>query len=118
MPPNWEDQASLAAKGISTQVFIKEFQQGVWGGIADDPSQDTATIEQYPNRNPLVDLSYGVVKMPYNSSGILHLRSRADRRPLCGLLRRFARSWMHYERAQLFTCNVRNRSAQVGSGAT
>jgi len=65
LPPNWEN-ADAISKKPSTQTFVKEFQQGIWGGIADDPSQDTATIEQYPNRNAAVDLNFGVVKMPFS----------------------------------------------------
>ena len=48
----------------STQTFIREFSQGVWGGITDDPSQGTATIERYPSPRPLV--RYGVAKMPFS----------------------------------------------------
>lgn len=60
VPPNWENASSLATKP-STQAFIREFSQGIWGGVSDDPSQNTASIEQYPN-----DLQQGVVKMPYS----------------------------------------------------
>ena len=66
LPPNWESTQDIGLNKPSTQTFIKEFQQGVWGGITDDPSQDAATVEQYPNRNPLVDLNLGVAKMPYS----------------------------------------------------
>jgi arylsulfatase A-like enzyme len=63
LPPNWEDTKTIAKKKPSTQAFFREFSQGVWGGVSDDSSQDTATIEQYPNPNPL---QYGVAKMPYS----------------------------------------------------
>jgi len=63
LPPNWEK--SLASKP-STQTFIKEFSQLVWGGATEDPSQDTATIQQYPNPNPAEDLDFGVAKMPFS----------------------------------------------------
>jgi uncharacterized sulfatase len=62
VPPNWEDATSIANKQLSTQTFFREFSQGVWGGVTDDPSQDTATIEQYPSANS----PNGVVKMPYS----------------------------------------------------
>ncbi len=65
VPPNWESVEMINAKNLKTQTFIKEFAQGIWGGIADDPSQDAATIEQYPNRTAH-DLNFGVVKMPYS----------------------------------------------------
>ena len=64
LPPNWESANSIANKGLKTQVLFREFQQGVWGGIADDPTQGTATIERYPSPRPLV--RYGVAKMPFS----------------------------------------------------
>lgn len=66
VPPNWESTADVNAKNLKTHTFIKEFQQGIWGGITDEPSQDKATIEQYPNPNRYEDLNFGVVKMPYD----------------------------------------------------
>ena len=66
VPPNWEDAGSIAGKNLKTQTLIREFQQAVWGGITDDPSQNTATIEQYPNPTPNIDLNFGVAKMPYS----------------------------------------------------
>jgi hypothetical protein len=64
LPPNWEDAKSIAKNKPSTQTFYREFSQGVWGGITDDPSQDTATIKRYPSPRPLVN--YGVAKMPFS----------------------------------------------------
>ncbi len=66
LPPNWESAEMIAAKELPTQTFIKEFMQGVWGGITDDPSQTTPSIEEYPNPNKLEDLHDGVVKMPFS----------------------------------------------------
>ena len=66
VPPNWETTAQIDAKELKTQTFIKEFQEAVWGGITDDRSQDTATVEPYPNPNKFEDLNYGVVKMPFS----------------------------------------------------
>ena len=66
IPPNWESRETLSNNKPSTHVFIHDFAQGVWGGISDDPSQDAASIEQYPNRNPHDDLNLGVAKMPYS----------------------------------------------------
>ncbi len=64
LPPNWEGPDSLKSKP-TTQTFIQEFQQAIWGGVTNDPSQDTAAIEPYPNR-PGEDLGFGVAKMPFS----------------------------------------------------
>jgi hypothetical protein len=64
LPPNWEDTGSLKNKKLRTQIFLRELSQLVWGGITDDPSQDTATVERYPSPRPLVRL--GVGKMPFS----------------------------------------------------
>ncbi len=66
LPPNWESRDDLLNNKPSTQVFIHDFQQGVWGGVTDDRTQDTATIEQYPNPNAVEDLKLGIAKMPFN----------------------------------------------------
>ncbi len=65
LPPNWESRDDLKSKP-STQVFIHDFAQGIWGGVTDDPSQDYASIEQFPNRNPNNDQKLGIAKMPYS----------------------------------------------------
>ncbi len=65
VPPNWESSAHLTAQDKpSTQLFIKEFQQLVWGGITDDPAENTPadrTVKPYPAEQ----LGYGVAKMEY-----------------------------------------------------
>ena len=66
LPPNWENTNDIENKNLPTQTFVREFSQLIWGGAAEDPSQDTASIQQYPNPNPLEDLHLGVVKMPYS----------------------------------------------------
>lgn len=66
VPPNWEDATSIANKRLSTQTFFREYSQGVWGGVSDDPSQNSATIEQYPSANPDKNSPFGVAKMPYS----------------------------------------------------
>jgi hypothetical protein len=66
VPPNWEDANSIAKYKPSTQTFFREFSQGVWGGVSDDSSQSTASIEQYPTADPLEPSPNGVVKMPYS----------------------------------------------------
>jgi uncharacterized sulfatase len=64
VPPNWENASSIKAKGLKTQTFFRELQQAIWGGITDDPSQDTATVERYPSPKPTVH--FGVAKMPFS----------------------------------------------------
>jgi arylsulfatase A-like enzyme len=63
LPPNWECTDTIKANKPSTQTYMKEFSQAVWGGISDDSSQGTATVEAYPGLNPL---SLGVAKAPYS----------------------------------------------------
>jgi arylsulfatase A-like enzyme len=63
LPPNWESTDTIEANKPSTQTYFKEFSQAVWGGISDDSSQDTATVEAYPRENPL---TLGVAKAPYS----------------------------------------------------
>jgi arylsulfatase A-like enzyme len=63
VPPNWESQQDLIDhKKPPTQNFIREFSQLIWGGITDDPSQHSPTIEEYPQTS----LGDGVIKMPYS----------------------------------------------------
>ena len=66
LPPNWESRDDLQNNKPSTQVFIHDFQQGVWGGVTDNPTQDTPSIEQYPNPTPQIDLQLGIAKMPFS----------------------------------------------------
>lgn len=65
VPPNWESSAQLEEQGKpTTQSFIKEFQQLVWGGVTDNPTENTPAdraVKQYPAEN----LGYGVAKMEY-----------------------------------------------------
>ena len=70
VPPNWESSAQLEERGKpNTQLFIKEFQQLVWGGITDDSTQNTPaarTVAAYPDPDhKLGDLKLGVAKMEY-----------------------------------------------------
>ncbi len=65
LPPNWESASTINSNKPSTQSFVREFSQLVWGGATDDPSQDTATIEQYPS-TPLQQQALGVAKMPFS----------------------------------------------------
>lgn len=66
VPPNWESTNDWTAQGKpTTQTFIKEFQQLVWGGVTDDPSQNTRsdnTVQAYP---ATTTITYGVAKMNY-----------------------------------------------------
>lgn len=63
LPPNWESREDLKNKKPSTQVFIHDFQQGVWGGATDDSKQDTPSIEPYPGQN---SQQLGIAKMPFS----------------------------------------------------
>lgn len=65
LPPNWESTQDLIdRKKPTTQQFTKEFQQGEWGGVTDNPSQNKPAdrhIEEYP----VPELKKGVVKMEF-----------------------------------------------------
>jgi len=61
VPPNWESAADLAANKPSTQTFLRTFDEFVWGGVSDDPSQSEFTITPYPS----VD-GYGIGVAPYS----------------------------------------------------
>jgi arylsulfatase A-like enzyme len=66
LPPNWEDAETIQKTKPSTQSFFREYSQGVWGGISDNASQTSATIEQYPTADPSQPSPFGVGKMPYS----------------------------------------------------
>jgi arylsulfatase A-like enzyme len=65
VPPNWESSADWTARNKpSTQFFIKEFQQAVWGGVTDNPAANTPAareVDAYPNP----ELDFGVAKMEF-----------------------------------------------------
>jgi arylsulfatase A-like enzyme len=48
VPPNWESAATLAANKPSSQTFVRDFTQLVWGGVNDDPSATDFTLAPYP----------------------------------------------------------------------
>jgi uncharacterized sulfatase len=48
LPPNWESASTIAASKPATQIFGRNFQAAVWGGIADDPSQTAYSVTEYP----------------------------------------------------------------------
>jgi arylsulfatase A-like enzyme len=64
IPPNWESSDDLTARGKpTTQLFIKGFQQLIWGGATDDSTKNTPAdriVEDYGG-----DLGLGVAKMEY-----------------------------------------------------
>jgi arylsulfatase A-like enzyme len=65
VPPNWESSNHLLKQDKpSTQLFIKEFQQLVWGGVTDDPTENTPA-DRKVNPYPAEQLGYGVAKMEY-----------------------------------------------------
>ncbi len=66
LPPNWESSKELEAQGKpTTQLFIKEFQQLVWGGVTDDPSKNTPA-DRKVDCYPAEDLGLGVAKMEFD----------------------------------------------------
>jgi arylsulfatase A-like enzyme len=65
LPPNWESTQDLIdRKKPTTQLFTKEFQQGEWGGVTDDPSKNTP-VGRYIEEYPVAELKKGVVKMEF-----------------------------------------------------
>jgi uncharacterized sulfatase len=65
LPPNWESTQDLIdRKKPTTQLFTKEFQQGEWGGVTDDPSKNTPA-DRYIEEYPVPEIQKGVVKMEF-----------------------------------------------------
>ena len=66
VPDNWESTADWTAQNKpTTQLFIKEFQQAVWGGVTDDPAENSPAsraVVDYPNEQ----LGYGIAKMEFS----------------------------------------------------
>jgi arylsulfatase A-like enzyme len=63
LPPNWETPAMLEAQQKpTTQRFIREFSQAIWGGITTDPEQNEFKVKPYGNG----DLGLGVAKAPFS----------------------------------------------------
>ncbi len=66
VPPNWESAQQIAANKPSTQTYARLFQEAVWGGATDDPSQQGYTIDAYPTApNGSLPEPYGVAKAPF-----------------------------------------------------
>lgn len=61
VPPNWESAAQVAANKPSTQIFLRTFDEFVWGGVSDDPGETGFKIVPYPG----VD-GYGIGVAPYS----------------------------------------------------
>ncbi len=65
LPPNWEStQDMIDRQKPTTQLFIRKFQEGEWGGVTEDPTQNTPadrSIEEYP----VPELQKGIVKMEF-----------------------------------------------------
>ncbi len=65
LPPNWESTQDLIdRKKPTTQQFTKEFQEGEWGGVTDNPSQNKPA-DRYIEEYPVAELKKGVVKMEF-----------------------------------------------------
>ncbi len=63
LPPNWERKSEWQAQGKpTTQFFIKEFQELVWGGVTEDANQTTFSIDRYEGPQE----SFGVIKAPFS----------------------------------------------------
>jgi len=63
VPPNWESYDQLAEHGKpGTQQVFRSFQELVWGGVTDDPSATTFSLQPSPNRPS----TYGVAVSPYS----------------------------------------------------
>jgi len=62
LPPNWETEQDWAKQmKPTTQTFIKDFSNLIWGGATEDPQQNDFTIAEYKatNLNPLEGVAYG-----------------------------------------------------------
>ncbi len=70
VPPNWEDADSIKAKNLKTQTFFQEFHQLIWGGITDDSSQTTPSVERYPIPRPAVNFALGKFPFSYWQRGL------------------------------------------------
>lgn len=63
IPPNWESYADLPAHGKpTTQQVMRSFQEAVWGGVPDDPSVTTFSVQASPS----APRTYGVGIAPYS----------------------------------------------------
>lgn len=63
LPPNWETADEWKAQGKpTTQIFIKEFQELVWGGVSEDPAETEFKVKAYP----ALSTRDGVVKAPFS----------------------------------------------------
>lgn len=68
VPPNWESGPQIAANKPSTQAYSRLFQELVWGGAADDDSQQGFAINPYPPAPypPIPGASYGIGVAPFS----------------------------------------------------
>ena len=62
-PRNWEAYAQLPADGKpDTQQVIRSFQEAVWGGVPDDPTVTTFSMQP----SPVQPKTFGVAIAPYS----------------------------------------------------
>lgn len=66
LPPNWESAEQLLANKPAYQTAIRNFQAAVWGGVSEDPSATTFTIQQYPEHPVYGPSPYGIGLAPYS----------------------------------------------------
>ena len=64
LPANWESQADWKAQAKpTTQTFIKDFQELIWGGVTEDRGQAESGIVAYNTTN---GTKLGVIKTPFS----------------------------------------------------
>src|SRR5208282_1977154 len=58
---NWESLATLKANKPSTQTYVKQFSELVFGGITDDATKVSATdfyMQEYPQGTPAIQVAF------------------------------------------------------------
>jgi arylsulfatase A-like enzyme len=63
IPPNWESAEHISKNKPSAQIFVRRFQDAVWGGVNDDRSATDFNIVPYPAR---VTPPIGIANAPYS----------------------------------------------------
>jgi hypothetical protein len=63
IPPNWEAYADLPAHGKpNTQQVIRSFQEAVWGGVTDDATVTSFSVQP----SPVQPNTFGAAIAPYS----------------------------------------------------
>jgi uncharacterized sulfatase len=68
VPPNWETAARLSASKPASQSVIRNAQDAIWGGAADDPKQDGYTVVPYPTSPETAEkgVNFGIGLAPFS----------------------------------------------------